>query len=36
MIAAGDMGRKIDVKLKDEIGELSEALNQITQRCALI
>jgi diguanylate cyclase (GGDEF)-like protein len=32
MIAAGDMDRKVDVKLKDEIGELSEALNQITQR----
>lgn len=32
MIAAGDMARKIDVKLKDEVGELSDALNQITQR----
>ncbi|MFA5100872.1 MAG: HAMP domain-containing protein, partial [Candidatus Omnitrophota bacterium] len=32
MIAAGDMDRKVDVKLKDELGDLSEALNQITQR----
>jgi diguanylate cyclase (GGDEF)-like protein len=32
MIAAGDMGHKVDVKLKDELGELSDALNQITQR----
>ncbi len=32
MIAAGDMARKVDVKLKDEVGELSDALNQITQR----
>ncbi|HOU37239.1 MAG TPA: hypothetical protein PK562_08245, partial [Candidatus Omnitrophota bacterium] len=26
LIAAGDMARKIDVKLKDEVGELSDAL----------
>ena len=32
MIAAGDMDRRIEVKLKDELAELSEALNQITQK----
>lgn len=32
LIAAGDIGRKVEVKLKDELGDLSEALNQITQR----
>lgn len=31
-IVAGDISRKVDIGHKDEIGELGEALNQLTQR----
>ncbi|MEI6631393.1 MAG: diguanylate cyclase [bacterium] len=32
VIAAGDLGRKLEVKCKDEIGDLEGSLNQLTQR----
>lgn len=32
LIAAGDIGRSLDVGHGDEVGDLSEALNQLTQR----
>lgn len=32
LIVAGDLGRKVEVTCKDEIGDLSEALNQLTER----
>jgi diguanylate cyclase (GGDEF)-like protein len=32
LIAAGDVNRRLDVATKDEVGDLGEALNQLTQR----
>jgi len=32
LIAAGDIGRKIDVQHQDEVGDLGDALNQLTSR----
>jgi len=31
-IVAGDIGRRVEIVYKDEIGDLGEALNQLTQR----
>lgn len=32
LIAAGDIGRKLEVGYEDEVGDLGDALNQLTQR----
>lgn len=32
LIVAGDISRKVEIDYKDEIGDLGEALNQLTQR----
>lgn len=32
MIAAGDISRRVEIKSPDEVGDLSDALNQLTQR----
>lgn len=32
MIAAGDLSRKIDVEREDEVGDLGDSLNQLTER----
>ena len=32
LIAAGDISRKVDVQRSDEVGDLGDALNQLTQR----
>jgi diguanylate cyclase (GGDEF)-like protein len=32
LIAAGDISRKLEIKHSDEVGQLSEALNELTQR----
>ncbi len=32
LIVAGDISRKVEVAYKDEVGDLGEALNQLTQR----
>lgn len=32
LIAAGDLNRRLEIKSRDEIGDLGDALNQLTQR----